>query len=452
MLKKNDEFEMEITGMTSAGSGIGRKDGIAVFVSGTAVGDTVLCHIIKAKKSYAIGKAMRILKPSADRIEPDCPVSEQCGGCCYRHITYEAELRMKEQQVKDAFRRIAHLDVPAEPILGTAETLHYRNKAQYPVQFSKQNGLQIGFYAENSHRVVPCTDCLLQPPVFADVLRVVRDWVVRYRISVYDEAARRGRGLLRHIYIRRGYHSGQIMVCLVVNGANVPHTVPLVEQLKEIPGFTTLTASYNTENTNVVLGKNGDILYGDGFIRDTLLSRTFRISPNSFYQVNTAQAEVLYQKAAEYAGLTGAEVLLDLYCGTGTIGLTMADRAKQLIGVEVVPEAVDDARKNAAENGVSNAAFFCGDAAAAAARLRADGTKPGVILVDPPRKGLDEALVQTIAAWSPDRVVYVSCDPATLARDCARFAALGYAVRRSCPVDLFPRTAHVETVALLTKS
>lgn len=465
MLSKNQEFALTIDGMSNEGTGVGHHDGLAVFVANTAVGDTVLCHIIKAKKNYAVGKAMAILTPSPDRIESDCSVSNQCGGCCYRSVSYDAELRYKQQKVEDAFSRIGHLEVPLDSILGSGQQEGYRNKAQYPVQDANaallnrargknpQKGPvapKIGFYAANSHRVIPCDRCLLQPAEFERVVQIVRDWMVRYDIRPYDENTHKG--LLRHLYIRQGHYSKELMVCLVVNGENVPHTFSLLETLKEeIAGFCSLVLNYNTKKTNVIMGKDSEVLYGDGYIRDRLLDCTFRISPLSFYQVNTPQAETLYRKAAEYAGLTGNEVLLDLYCGTGTIGLTMAKKAREVYGVEIVPEAVEDARRNAGENGISNATFLCGDAALAAATLRRDGVRPDVILVDPPRKGLAEELVGTIDEFSPDRVVYVSCDPATLARDCARFAERGWAVQRACPVDLFPRTAHVETVVLMSR-
>ena len=454
LLKKNDEITLTIDAMTAEGSGIGRHEGLAVFVPNTAVGDTVLCHIIKAKKNYAVGKAFKIFTPSPDRVEPDCPVAAQCGGCCFRHVSYEAELRYKRQRVEDAFSRIAHLDAEVLPVLGPPDTLRYRNKAQFPVQLDRDQNPTFGFYAQNSHRVVPCEDCLLQPALFGDVLTVVRDWIIRRGITVYDEETRSG--LLRHVYIRQGHYSKQLMVCLVVNGApsvSVPRVSFLTDALKEtIPGFVSLSVNYNPSKTNVILGREEEVLYGDGYMEDTLLGRTFRVSPQSFYQVNTPQAEVLYSLAADHAGLTGEEVLLDLYCGTGTIGLTMADRCKHLYGVEIVADAVEDARRNAAANGVTNATFLCGDAADAAARLKADGVKADVVLVDPPRKGLSEQLIETIADLDPQRVVYISCDPATLARDCARFADKGWHIAAPVrPVDLFPRTAHVESVVLLTK-
>ena len=455
MLKKNDEITLTIDAMTAEGSGIGRYDGMAVFVPDTAVGDTVLCHIIKAKKNYAVGKAFKVFTASEDRVEPDCDVASKCGGCCYRHIAYEAELRYKRQRVVDACERIGHLDVEVLPVLGSAETGRYRNKAQFPVQLDREHMPVLGFYAPNTHRVVPCDDCLLQLEEFNVVLRRVREWIIRRGITVYDEETRRG--LLRHVYVRQGHVTKQLMVCLVVNGradeVNVPRLSFLVDDLKEtVPGFCSLSVNYNPAKTNVILGDETEVVYGNGFIEDELLGCTFRISPKSFYQVNTPQAEVLYKLAAERAGLTGKEVLLDLYCGTGTIGLTMASQCKHLYGVEIVPEAVEDARRNAAANGIENATFVCGDAADAAARLKADGVTADVILVDPPRKGLSQDLIGTIAEFGPERVVYISCDPATLARDCARFAEHGWHIADAVqPVDLFPRTAHVETVVSLSQ-
>lgn len=462
MLKKNDEVTLTIDAMTAEGSGIGRYDGMAVFVPNTAVGDSVLCHIIKAKKNYAVGKAYKVFTASPHRVEPDCPVAGKCGGCCYRHIAYEGELQYKRQRVVDAFQRIGHLEVDVLPVLGSEETLRYRNKAQFPVALDRNSNPAFGFYAPNTHRVVPCEDCLLQPELFGDVPTVVREWVIRRGITVYDETTHKG--LLRHIYIRQGHYSKEVMVCLVVNGGpsvTVPRTSFLADALRDtIPGFTTLSVNYNPAKTNVILGPSTEVLYGDGFIEDTLLGRTFRLSPRSFYQVNTPQAEVLYRLAAGLAfdgpGDRDAEdrkpVLLDLYCGTGTIGLTMADRCSRLYGVEIVPEAVEDARRNAARNGIDNAVFVCGDAADAAARLKADGVAADVILVDPPRKGLSAGLIETIADMDPKRIVYISCDPATLARDCARFADKGFSIASPVqPVDLFPRTAHVETVVALTR-
>ncbi len=447
MLKKNQELILHVDGMSAEGTGIGHHDGQAVFVSGTAIGDEIRCHIIKAKKNYAVGKLQEILQASPDRIPADCAVAGRCGGCCFRHVSYEAELQYKQQRVEDAFRRIGHIDCAVSPILGSAEQTRYRNKAQYPV--GNQDGLQVGFYTFHSHRIVPCTDCLLQPALFANLIQVITDWVQTYSISIYQEASHTG--LLRHLYFREGHFSKELMVCLVVTDFAVPHLDELLQALQQFPTLKTVVLNRNAENTNVILGKDNKVLLGNGYIQDQLLGKRFRISPLSFYQVNSAQCEVLYSKAAEYAQLTKEDTLLDLYCGTGTIGLTMADRVNRIYGVELIPEAVEDAKRNAADNGITNAVFFCGDAAKAALRLKQDKVHADVILVDPPRKGLSRDLIPILAGFAPKRIVYVSCDPATLARDCALLQEEGYIARAITPVDMFPRTAHVETVVLLSK-
>ncbi len=449
ILKKNDIITLTVTGITSEGSGVGHVNGMAVFVTGAAVGDVAECVVIKAKSNYAIGKIQKIVTPSEDRTPSDCSVYPKCGGCAFRHMTYEAELRHKEQRVKDAFSRIGHLDVPVQPIRGGDHYNHYRNKAQYPV--ATQNGRLIaGFYAPYSHRVIGCRSCLLQPAEFESLLKVIARWAERYKIPTYDERSRKG--LLRHIYLRKGFGTGEIMVCLVINGERLFKAKELVSALlKENENIKTVLVNRNTEDTNVILGKETDALYGPGYIEDVLCGKRFRISPLSFYQVNHDQAQRLYAQAAEFALEGGAKTIVDLYCGAGTIGLTMADRVEKLIGVEIVPEAVEDAKINAKLNGVTNAEFICGDAAKAAGTLRERGVKPDAVILDPPRKGCDEALLNTVAGMAPERIVYVSCDPATLARDCALLETLGYKTQTAVPFDLFPRTRHVETVVLMTK-
>ena len=448
-LKKNDVIRLAVTGVTSEGSGVGHLNGLAVFVPGAAAGDVAECVIIKAKANYAVGKIQKLITPSEDRTPSDCSVYPRCGGCVFRHIGYETELRYKEQRVKDAFERIGHLDVNVLPITGDERYNHYRNKAQYPV--TTQNGrLVAGFYAPYSHRVIGCRSCLLQPPEFEGIIKVIARWAEKYKIPTYDE--RTQKGLLRHIYIRKGFATGETMVCLVINGEKLFKAKELTEALlKENKNIKTVLVNRNTEDTNVILGKESDVLYGPGYIEDVLCGKRFRISPLSFYQVNHDQAERLYEKAAAYALENGAKTLVDLYCGAGTIGLTMADKVETLIGVEIVPEAVKDAETNAVLNGVTNAEFLCGDAAKAAETLRQRGVTPDVVILDPPRKGCDGALLHTVADMRPERIVYVSCDPATLARDCAALQGLGYTVKEACPYDLFPRTAHVETVVLMTK-
>lgn len=445
-MKKNDEFQLEITGMTAEGSGVGRKDGMAVFVANTAFGDTVLAHAIKVKKSYAVAKAMEIITPSPDRIEPDCHVFNRCGGCVYRHISYEAELKIKQQRVEDAFKRIGGLDVTLQNIVGGDTRCHYRNKAQLPV--GKGNGkTRIGFYSFHSHNIIDCDCCKLQPECFSEIAEKFRQWIDENNISVYDENSHSG--LIRHLYIRCSKDCKEISVCIVINGKALPKADELWSTLAAL-GVTGLSININKEKTNVILGSETKTLYGKANITDTLLGTKFEISPLSFYQVNRRQTEKLYSIAAEYAALTPETVLLDMYCGVGTIGLTMAKKVKELIGVEIVAPAVENAKNNAALNGIKNARFICADAAKAAEKLEQEGIKPDVVILDPPRKGCDEELIKTVAKMSPERVVYISCDPATLARDCAVFATLGYEIAEQdgkhliTPIDMFPGTSHVE--------
>ncbi len=449
MLKKNDEIQLTVKSCTVQGSGVCDYNGMTVFVRGAVTGDHVIAHIIKVKKTYAVGIIKKITQRSPIRIEPRCAVSERCGGCCFAHIKYDAELDIKYQQVADNFKRIGGLDVDLKPIIGSPSESRYRNKAQYPVGLDGKFA-QIGFYAPMTHRIIDCADCALQPEDFKGVVDAFRDWIRDKRISVYDGDTEKG--LLRHIYIRKGFATGEIMVCIVANGREIPFADELIETLKdEIKGLMSVILNVNTKNTNVVLGDECITLYGNDYITDELCGLKFNISPLSFYQVNHDAAELLYGKAKEYAGLTGEETLIDLYCGTGTIGLTMARSAKQLIGVEIVEQAVENAKKNAELNGIDNARFICGDASRAAEILLNEGIKPDVVILDPPRKGCDAQLLETVAKMQPERVVYVSCDSATLARDCARFAEIGYKVTEATPVDMFARTGNVECVCLLCK-
>ena len=446
MLRKNDVITLTVTGYSSEGSGVGRHEAQAVFVNGAAAGDTIRCLIIKTKKNYAIGKIAEILSASPDRTVPDCPVFPRCGGCQLRHITYGAELALKRQRIEDAFRRIGHLDVSVGPVTALSP-LYYRNKAQYPVAMA--NGrLLTGFYAPFSHRVVDCKHCLLQPPEFADILKTVCRWAEKYKIPVYDEETRQG--LLRHIYLRKGFVTGEIMVCLVVNGPKLYKTDALLSALLQTnANIRTVVLNHNTADTNVILGEKNTVLYGDGYIEDELCGLRFRLSPHSFYQVNHDAAALLYRQARQFAVVEETDTLLDLYCGTGTIGLTMAKDVQTLIGAEIVPQAIEDAKENAKANGITNARFICADASDAAKQLRERGIKPDAVILDPPRKGCGEDVLRTVAGMEPKRIVYVSCDPATLARDCAALKELGYEVKEVAAFDLFPRTAHVETVALL---
>ena len=449
--RKNEVHTLSITGYTAEGRGVGRLLGAAVFVPGAALGDTLNVRILKTEKTYAYGKIEEIRTPSPDRIAPDCPQFGKCGGCAFRHLRYEAECRAKEQRVRDALERIGGCDPDlVQPIHPAASPDRYRNKAQFPLGLDENGRLSAGFFAPHSHRIVPCEDCLLQPEVFRSAVRAVKRWHRETGESVYDEGT--GKGRMRHLYLRAAMGDGGVMVCLVVNGSAVHNEPRLVELLREaVPGLQSVVLNTNTKRTNVILGPSSRTVWGEDHLTDTLCGLRFSISPHSFYQVNRDGAERLYEKAAEYAALSGNETLFDLYCGTGTIGLSMARKAGRLIGVEVVEQAVADARENARRNGIENAAFFCEDAPKAAARLKAQGVRPDVVVLDPPRKGCGEALVRTVSEMAPRRVVYVSCDPATLARDLKTFSACGYTLREATPFDLFPRTAHVECAAWLSR-
>ncbi len=449
-IKKNDRINLKIDSCSANGSGVGRHNGMAIFVPATAVGDEISAHILKVKKNYAFAKVDSVISPSADRIAPECPVYLKCGGCVFSHMTYDAEKKIKAEHVAECFRRIGGISPEFEPIIGGETDSRYRNKAQYPVAY-ENGGIKTGFYSPHSHRVIHCPDCLLQPAEFEGILGVFADFTKENGISVYDETNHSG--LLRHIYIRKGSASGEIMVCAVINGKKLPHSDKLVDALiaKE-PSIRSIILNINTKDTNVILGDKCITLWGEDYITDILCGLRFRISPLSFYQVNRNQAERLYNKAAEYASLTGGETVMDLYCGAGTIGLSMASKAKEVIGVEIVPEAVEDAKVNAEINSITNARFICGDAAKAAEILKNEGVRPDVIILDPPRKGCSPDMLKTAAEMNPDRIVYVSCDPATLARDCGIFAGLGYTAVKATPVDMFPRTGHCECVVRLCRT
>lgn len=447
-LKKNDNIKLKIDNCDLGGNGVGRYDGLAVFVSYTIGGETVNAHILKVKSNCAFAKAEEITDPSPDRIECPCPVYLKCGGCVFGHLTYEKEAEIKANHIRECFRRIGSIEPELEPLIKAENIYGYRNKAQYPVETDGSN-IKIGFYAPHSHRVIDCPDCMLQPDDFYEINCVIKKYISENSIDSYDEESHSG--LLRHIYIRKGTGTGEIMVCLVINGYSLPDENGLVTALtKANQNIKTVVLNINTERTNVILGKECRTLYGDGYITDTLCSLSFRLSPLSFYQVNREQAQKLYYKAAEYASLTGKETVLDLYCGTGTIGLTMAEKAGRIIGVEIIEQAVKDAEINAEINNIGNAEFICSDASKAAVLLKNKGIRPEVIILDPPRKGCSPDLLKTVSEMSPDRIVYVSCDPATLARDCKILSEHGYKVNRAAPVDMFPKTGHVETVCLIS--
>ena len=453
-LQKNQILTLRIERLSSDGSGVAHSaDGEAVFVPGTAPGDEARVRIVKDCGRYAFGILDELLTPSPDRIPLDCPVAGPCGGCSLRHLDYAAELRAKQESVLDAFRRIGGLEVPVLDILPSPEVDRYRNKVQFPVGVDKNGAPCIGFYAGRTHRIVPCPDCRLQPGVLNEIGNALCAFFAQQGIRPYDEQS--GKGLVRHIFLRRGAHSGQIMVCLVCTRAKLPHAEQLCTALREqFPAISTILLNVNAKNTNVILGGENHILYGPGYIEDTLCGVPVRLGPLSFYQVNTLAAERLYGVAAQYAQLTSDDALLDLYCGMGTIGLSMAERCRELIGVEIVPEAIESAKANAARMGETVAAksrFFCADAGQAATQLAAEGLHPDIVMLDPPRKGCDEATLSAVVRMAPRRVVYVSCNPATAARDAAWLEKNGYHAEKVQPVDLFPRTKHVEAVLLLTK-
>ena len=453
-LQKNQILTLRIERLSSDGSGVAHSaDGEAVFVPGTAPGDEARVRIVKDCGRYAFGILDELLTPSPDRVPVDCPVAGPCGGCSLRHLDYAAELRAKQESVLDAFRRIGGLEVPVLDILPSPEVDRYRNKVQFPVGVDKNGTPCIGFYAGRTHRIVPCPDCKLQPGVLNEIGNALCAFFAQQGIRPYDEQS--GKGLVRHIFLRRGAHSGQIMVCLVCTRAKLPHAEQLCTALrKQFPAISTILLNVNAKNTNVILGSENHILYGPGYIEDTLCGVPVRLGPLSFYQVNTLAAERLYGVAAQYAQLTPDDTLLDLYCGMGTIGLSMAEQCRELIGVEIVPEAIESAKANAARMGETVAAksrFFCADAGQAATQLAAEGLHPDIVMLDPPRKGCDEATLSAVVRMAPRRVVYVSCNPATAARDAAWLEKNGYLADKVQPVDLFPRTKHVEAVLLLSK-
>ena len=454
-LQKNQILTLRIERLSSDGSGVAHSaDGEAVFVPGTAPGDEARVRIVKDCGRYAFGILDELLTPSPDRVSVDCPVAGPCGGCSLRHLDYAAELRAKQESVLDAFRRIGGLEVPVLDILPSPDADRYRNKVQFPVGIDKNGVPCIGFYAGRTHRIVPCPDCKLQPSVLNEIGNALCAFFAQQGIRPYDEQS--GKGLVRHIFLRRGAHSGQIMVCLVCTRAKLPHAEQLCTALRgQFPAISTILLNVNAKNTNVILGSENHILYGPGYIEDTLCGVPVRLGPLSFYQVNTLAAERLYGVAAQYAQLTPDDTLLDLYCGMGTIGLSMAEQCRELIGVEIVPEAIESAKANAARMGEAVAAksrFFCADAGQAATQLAAEGLHPDIVMLDPPRKGCDEATLSAVVRMAPRRVVYVSCNPATAARDAAWLEKNGYHTEKVQPVDLFPRTKHCEVVSCYTKT
>ncbi|MBQ7288534.1 MAG: 23S rRNA (uracil(1939)-C(5))-methyltransferase RlmD [Clostridia bacterium] len=445
-MKKNEEIEITITDITKEGNGVGRYEGMAVFVPFSAVGDQLRVRIVKVNSSFCYGKIIEIIKPSATRCSADCASFFRCGGCAFRHITYEEECRLKEKFVVDCFRRIGGIEMRPEKFL-RGEPQSYRNKAQYPF-CQTENGITAGFFAKRSHRVIPDTGCAIQPPEFSKIVQTVCAVANRLGISVYDETTQSG--LLRHLFIRKAEATGEYMVVLVINGNTLPGADVFYDALVALLGaqLVSFQLNFNTEDTNVVLGKRCKVLYGQNYITDILCGKKIRISPLSFYQVNRTMAEKLYEQAAIYAEPQG-KYILDLYCGTGTIGLSMADAAKRVLGVEIVEQAVHDAKVNARVNGVENISFLSGDAA----KFAAQGEHADVVIIDPPRKGCSTELLEIIEQQlMPERVIYISCDPATLARDCKHFTENGYCLSAATVADLFPRTGHVESVVQLLRN
>ncbi len=470
MLQKNQEVEVTIDNIGADGEGIGRIDGYALFIKDALIGDVVKAKVMKAKKNYAYARLMEIITPSPYRITPPCDIARQCGGCQLQHLEYKKQLEYKRDKVINCLERIGKFKViqTEEPIseeceqeciqmappIGMEDPYFYRNKAQFPVGRNKEGKVVSGFYASRTHSIIETQRCYIQAKENEEIIKIIKNFIAEFQISTYDEESHQG--LVRHILTRVGYKTKEIMVCLVINGKNIPHSEVLVERLRKIEGMTSICLNYNTEKTNVILGSKGHTLWGQDYITDYIGEIKFQISPLSFYQVNPVQTERLYGQALEYAGLTGNEVVWDLYCGIGTISLFLAKKAKRVYGVEIVPQAIEDAKRNAQINGITNAEFYVGAAeeilpAMIHGEEGFDKKAAEVIVVDPPRKGCDESLLNTIVAIGPKRVVYVSCDPATLARDLRYLADRGYRVEKARAVDMFPGTVHVETVCCLQR-
>ena len=444
-LEKGSVYTAVIDGYSSEGLGIARVNGAVVFVPHAVRGEEIDLRITKVMKTSCAGEIVKIHNPSPERMEPECPYAGKCGGCAYRHLTYPEELWAKHQRVQDALTRIGGLELTVEEILGAKNPEHYRNKSQYPVGADGS----IGFFQARTHKVVPIRRCLIQTETADRTAQAVGEWMRRYKISAYDETT--GKGLVRHVCVRVN-RKGESLCCVVVNGNKVPREPELAAYVTAaVPHTVGVLLNSNTRRGNVVLGDKYRTLFGRNYLMDTLCGLEFKLSMPSFYQVNRDQAEVLYGKALKFAGLTGNETVLDLYCGIGTITLCLAKAAKRVIGAEIVPPAIRDAKENALRNHIENAEFFCGDAADIAAKLESDGLRPDVVTVDPPRKGLAPEVIASVAAMGPEKVVYVSCDPATLGRDVKIFREFGYEAKRAAAVDMFPGTAHVETVVLLSK-
>ena len=479
-MKKNDLFELEITDMGVDGEGIGRFEGMTFFVKDALIGDVIRARATKLKKNYGYARVEEVITPSAFRVEPQCPHHRRCGGCQIQALSYEKQLEFKHQKVRGNLIRIggfseAEVDAKMLPVVGMEEPFRYRNKAQFPVGTDKEGNIVTGFYAARTHSIIPVEDCLLGVEDNAKVLECVKAWMKKNAVSAYNEET--GKGLLRHVLIRFGFTTKEIMVCLIINGNKIPAQEDLISRLSEIEGMTSISININKKNTNVILGEETECIWGQAYITDYIHLRTtgdelvgtaqefamtdtavaYRISPQSIYQVNPVQTEKLYSTALEYAGLTGEEYVWDLYCGIGTISLFLAQKAKKVYGVEIVPQAIEDAKKNARLNGIENAEFFVGKAEEVLPEFYENLKEgdamltPDVIVVDPPRKGCDEACLDTMLKMAPKRIVYVSCDSATLARDLKILCEGGYQIEKIRAYDQFAHTGHVETVVLMSK-
>lgn len=448
-VKKNNIYRVSITGMGTKGEGIGKIDNFTIFIPGVILGEEVEVNIIKVNKNYAVGKLLNIIIASEERVKPICDIYTRCGGCQLQHMSYKEQLNFKRQKVKDALLRLGGIDVEVEPVLGIKNPYRYRNKVQLPI--GKENEkVSIGFYAPRSHNIIDLKTCLIQDEKADDIIKILREWIKEFNVPIYNEKEHKGN--LRHIMVRTAFKTGEVMVVLVTKDKNLPHKEELINKLIEnLQGVVSIIQNINSQKTNVVLGKESIVLWGKDKIIDYIGNFKFAITPLSFFQVNPIQTEVLYNKALEYAGLKGNEVVFDAYCGTGTISLFLSQKAKKVYGVEIVAEAIESAKLNAKENNVDNVDFIVGESEKVIPELIEKGIKADVVVVDPPRKGCEKSLLEAMANMSPEKIVYVSCDPATLARDLCVLEKLGYKTIRVQPVDMFSNTYHVENVVLLEK-
>ena len=451
MLSKNKEYIVDIVDIGQGGVGIGKYEGFTVFVDGGLVQDKIKVKITKSKKNYAVGDIVEIIEKSPFRVERKCSESlRQCGGCQIQELDYQKQLDVKTNEVKQVISRVGKLDgVVIHDTLGMEHPFRYRNKAQFPIQ-KKDNMPVIGFYKKKSHDLISTDECIIQHEVNDKIIKIIKTYIRAYNVSIYDEKTHKG--LLRHLVTKVGFTTGEVMIVLVANGKKLPYLKELASVLKEnIPGFKTLVVNVNTQKTNVILGKENIVAYGDGMIRDYIGELVFEISPLSFFQVNPLQTEVLYNKALEYANLGENDTVFDIYCGIGTISLFLAQKAKKVYGIEIVEDAIKDAKRNAKINNMDNVEFYVGKAEEVVPKMYKEGKRANVVVVDPPRKGCDEKVLDTIVSMEPDRVVYVSCNPSTLARDLAYLNERGYKCHEIQPVDMFPHSVHVENVAWLSK-